>query len=121
VRVVERVEQAITMGRIKGSTMDSRTVMRDESEDGSQVGDFSCVSSLIVTSTAQISLSRLTSLCHSSLSTSICWIPNLLPRLRQISCNHRFLGGIIQTRDVNIIVGSLAILVEHMQEFQESS
>jgi hypothetical protein len=47
-----------------------------------------------------MSLPRLTFLCHPSWPTCICQIPNFLPRLRQIPCNHHFLGGIIQTRDV---------------------
>jgi hypothetical protein len=55
---------------------------------------------------------RLTYLRHSSLHNSICQIRNLLPRFCQIPCNHRFLGGIIRTRDVNIMVGSWTILVE---------
>jgi len=50
---------------------------------------------LTVASTAPIPLPRLTSLYDSSLSTNIYWIPDLLPGLRQIACNHR---GIIQTR-----------------------
>jgi hypothetical protein len=33
VRIAIRVEQAIMMGKIKRSAMDSRTMMRDESED----------------------------------------------------------------------------------------
>jgi hypothetical protein len=37
-RIVIRVEQAIIMGKIEGSAMDSRTMMRDESEDNSEVG-----------------------------------------------------------------------------------
>jgi hypothetical protein len=33
----ERIEQPIKMGKIEGSTMDSRTVKRVESEDDSQL------------------------------------------------------------------------------------
>jgi hypothetical protein len=36
VRIVERVEQAIMMGKIEGSGKDSRTVMRDKSGDETQ-------------------------------------------------------------------------------------
>jgi hypothetical protein len=36
-RIVERSEQAIMMGNIKGSAKDSRTMMGDESKDNSQV------------------------------------------------------------------------------------
>ena len=32
-RIAERIEQAMKMGTIKGSAMDSRPMMRDESED----------------------------------------------------------------------------------------
>ena len=32
-RIVERIEQALEKGKIEGSTMDSRTKKRDESED----------------------------------------------------------------------------------------
>jgi len=42
-----------------------------------------------------MSLPRCTYLCHLSLPNNICQVPNLLPGLRQIACNHR---GIIQTR-----------------------
>jgi len=42
-----------------------------------------------------MSLPRLTFLCHSSLPNNICQILNLLPQLRQITCNHH---GVIQTR-----------------------
>jgi hypothetical protein len=38
VRIAIRVKQAIMMGKIKGSAMDSRTMMRDESKDNSEVG-----------------------------------------------------------------------------------
>jgi len=34
-RIAKRIEQAIKMGKIEGPTMDFRTIMRDESEDGS--------------------------------------------------------------------------------------
>ena len=34
-RIVERIEQAIKMGKIRGLVMDYKTMMRDESEDGS--------------------------------------------------------------------------------------
>jgi len=36
VRIAKRVEQAIMMGKIEGSIMDSRTMIRDESEDNSE-------------------------------------------------------------------------------------
>jgi hypothetical protein len=53
-RIAKRIEQAIEMGKIRGLTMDSRTIMRDESEDGSQVRNLSYVvqPSLVVESTA---------------------------------------------------------------------
>jgi hypothetical protein len=34
-RIAKRIEQAIKMGKIEGPTMDFRTIMRDEPEDGS--------------------------------------------------------------------------------------
>jgi hypothetical protein len=34
-RIAERIEQAIKMGKIGGLVMDSKTMMRHESEDGS--------------------------------------------------------------------------------------
>jgi hypothetical protein len=37
VRIVERIEQAIMMGNIKGFAKDSITMMGDESKDDSQV------------------------------------------------------------------------------------
>jgi len=43
VRIVERGEQAIMMEKIKGSVKDSRTMMRDESGDDSEVGNLSYV------------------------------------------------------------------------------
>jgi len=38
VRIAKRVEQAIMMGKIEGSVMDSRTMIRDESKDNSEGG-----------------------------------------------------------------------------------
>jgi hypothetical protein len=38
VRIAKRVKQAIMMGKIEGSVMDSRTMIRDESEDNSEGG-----------------------------------------------------------------------------------
>ena len=43
VRIIERIEQPIKMKKIKGLTMDFRTITRDELEDDSQVGNLSCV------------------------------------------------------------------------------
>jgi len=34
VRIAERIEQAMKRGKIEGSAMDSRTMMRDDSEGG---------------------------------------------------------------------------------------
>ena len=34
VRIAERIEQAMKRGKIEGSAMDSRTIMRDDSEGG---------------------------------------------------------------------------------------
>jgi hypothetical protein len=34
-RIAKRIEQAIKMGKIRGLTMDSRTIMKDKSEYGS--------------------------------------------------------------------------------------
>jgi hypothetical protein len=41
VRIVEGIEQAMKMGKIEGSIIDSRTVMRIESEDDSQLRNLS--------------------------------------------------------------------------------
>jgi hypothetical protein len=41
VRIAERIEQAIKMGKIEGSTVDSRTMKRVESEDDSQLRNLS--------------------------------------------------------------------------------
>jgi hypothetical protein len=38
VRIAERIKQAMKRGKIKGSAMDSRTMMRDESEDNFEGG-----------------------------------------------------------------------------------
>jgi len=35
-KIVKWMEQSMKKVKIKGSTMDSRTIMRDESEDGTQ-------------------------------------------------------------------------------------
>ena len=42
-RIVERIEQAIKIRKIKGLIMGSRIMIRDESEGGSQVGHISYV------------------------------------------------------------------------------
>jgi hypothetical protein len=34
VRIAERIEQAMKRGKIEGSAMNSRTIMRDDSEGG---------------------------------------------------------------------------------------
>jgi hypothetical protein len=62
------------MGKIEGSTVDSKTVKRVESEDESQLRNLTyfAYSGLAITSTAQMFLPRLTFLCHSRLPTSIC-------------------------------------------------
>jgi hypothetical protein len=65
-----------------------------------------------------MSLPRLTYLDHSSLSTSICYALDLSSWLRQLLCNHCFLGGIIQTRDVNIMVGFWAIHLNSCKIFK---
>jgi hypothetical protein len=38
VRIAERIEKAMKMGKIEGSIMDARTMMRDESGDDSEGG-----------------------------------------------------------------------------------
>jgi hypothetical protein len=43
VRIAEKIEQAIKMGKIKRPTMGYRTMTKDESEDSSQVGNLSYV------------------------------------------------------------------------------
>ena len=43
VRIVEKGEQAIMMRKIEGSAKDSRTMMRAESGDDSEVGNLSYV------------------------------------------------------------------------------
>jgi len=109
VRIAKRVEQAIMMGKIEGSIMDSRTMIRDESEDNSEGGKLYLCG--LATSHCSINCSNvfakidipppLKFVCQHLL------YPDLLSWLRQIPCNHCFLGGIIPTRDVNIIVGVL--------------
>ena len=71
VRIAERIEQAIKMGKIGGLVMDSRTMMKDESEDGSQLGKFSCTSGLVVNQHLKCLCQISTYLSHSSLCTSI--------------------------------------------------
>jgi len=57
VRIAERIEQAIKMGKIRDLAMVSRTMIRDKSEDGSQLGNF-CTSGLIIAS-SQMPLSKI--------------------------------------------------------------
>jgi hypothetical protein len=61
VRIAERIEQAIEMKKIGGLTMDSRTIMRDESEDDSQVRNLSCMvqPGLTIASTTQMPLLKI--------------------------------------------------------------
>jgi hypothetical protein len=68
VKIAESIEQVMDMGKIECSTMNSITMMRDESGDDSEDGNHSYVvkSNLPVASTTQVSLPRLTSFCHPS-------------------------------------------------------
>jgi len=61
VRIAERIEQVIKMEKIEGPTMGSGTMMRDELEDGSQVGNLSYMvqPNLVVASSTQVSLSKI--------------------------------------------------------------
>jgi hypothetical protein len=43
VRIAEKIEQAVKMGKIKRHTMGYRTMTKDKSEDRSQVGNLSYV------------------------------------------------------------------------------
>ena len=59
VRIAKRIEQVIKMGKIEGSTMNSRTIRTNESEDDFQLGNLGYVSGLAITSTTQMSLSKI--------------------------------------------------------------
>jgi len=59
VRIAERIEQAIKMGKFEGSTMDSRIMWTNQSEDDFQLGNLSCASGLAITSTTQMPLSEI--------------------------------------------------------------
>jgi hypothetical protein len=59
VRIAERIEQAIKMEKIEGSTMDSRTVWTNKSKDNIQLGNLSCASGLAIASTTQMPLSEI--------------------------------------------------------------
>ena len=106
VKIAKRIELTIKMGKIEGSTRGFQNC------EGSWIRRWLSIEKtqsfcLAITLTAQMSLPRLTSFCHSSLSTNICYAPDLLSWLRQIQCNHCFLRGIIQIRNVSIMVGVL--------------
>jgi hypothetical protein len=47
-RIAKIIEQAIKMGKIESSTMDSRTMRTNQSEDDFQLGNLSCVSGLVI-------------------------------------------------------------------------
>jgi hypothetical protein len=58
-RIAKIIEQAIKMGKIESSTMDSRTMRTNQSEDDFQLGNLSCVSGLVIASTTQMPLSEI--------------------------------------------------------------
>jgi len=58
-RIVKIIEQAIKMGKIKSSTMDSRTMRTNQSEDDFQLGNLSYASGLAIASTTQMPLSKI--------------------------------------------------------------
>ena len=59
IRITERIEQSIKMGKIGCPIMGSRTMTGDKSKDGSRVGNLSYVdlSGLVIASTTQMHLS----------------------------------------------------------------
>jgi len=77
-------------------------------------------SDLVVASIAQVPLSGLTSLCHLSLFTSICQIPDfcLTPTNPMQPPFSRWYN---LDKRCDVMVGSLAISIEQLQEFQEAS
>jgi len=58
-RIVKIIEQAIKMGKIESSTMDSRTMRTNQSEDDFQLGNLSYASGLAIASTTQMPLSEI--------------------------------------------------------------
>jgi len=115
-----RVEQAIMMGKIEGSVMDSRTMMRDESEDNSEVGKpYLCGLAMSHYSIncsnvfAKIDIPPPLEFVYQHLSDSRLVALTSLNPIQPL-----FLGGIIQIRDVNIIVGSWAIHLNSCKIFK---
>ena len=108
-------------GKIEGFVMDSRTMMRGESEDDSRLRNLSyfAQSSLAQASITQMSLPRLTFLCHLSSLTSIYQIPELCsltnPMQPLISRWYN------PDKRCDVMVGSSTISSEQFQELQDLS
>jgi hypothetical protein len=120
VRIAKRVEQAIMRGKIEGSAMDSRTMMRDESEDNSEGGK--CYLYDLAMSHCSISCSNIFS--KIDISPPLDFVYQHMSDSRLVastplnSIQPLFLGGIIQTRNVNIMVGSWAIRLNSCKIFK---
>jgi hypothetical protein len=115
-----RVVQAIMMGKIKGSAMDSRTMMRDESEDNSEVGKpYLCG---LAMSQCSINCSNVFAKIDIPLPLNFVYQHMLDFRLVTSTplnpIQPLFLGGMIQTRDVNIMVGFWAIHLNSCKNFK---
>jgi len=108
------------MGNIEGSVMDSRTMIRDELEDNSEVGK-PCLCGLAMshcsincsTVFAKIDIPPPLDFVYQHMSDSRLVAPTPLNPMQPL-----FLGGIIQTRDMNIMVGSWAIHLNSCKIFK---
>jgi len=100
VRIAKRVEQAIMMGKIEGSAIDSKTMMIDESEDNSEGGK--CYLYDLAMSHCSINCSNVFS--KIDISPPLDFVYQHLPDSKLVAStllNHMqplFLRGIIQTR-----------------------
>jgi len=122
-RFAERIEQAIKMGKIEGSAMNSRIIRRDESEDNSKGGKpYLCGLAM----------------CHCSINCSNVFAKIYIPRLLEYLYQHLLDSRLIALTPSNPIQpsfsrwynpekrfeyhwGILCHSVEQLQEFQESS
>ena len=108
------------IGKIEGSSMDSWTMIRDESEDNSEGGkpylcglamshyNINCLNVF-----AKIDIPPPLDFVYQHLSDSRLIALTPLNPIQPL-----FLGGIIQTRDVNIMVRSWAILLNSCKNFK---
>jgi len=119
-RIGKRVEQAIMMEKIEGLAMDSKTMIRDESEYNSEGGKpYLCG---LAMSHCSINCSNV--FAKIDIPSPLDFVYQHLSDARLIASTPLnpvqplFLCGIIQTRDVNIMVGSWAIHLNSCKIFK---